>query len=167
MFSQKKKNYTWMYVCGVLIIAIIAVLILIASLAGSGQEEDALKASLESRADKENHADAEPDSPISNDPGTAPDDNAEGDIPDSDTDEPVEDTKKPEPNQFYQSYYLIQYDKNVIKIFFSDETGNLIELEQTAIVYETLSSADQKRFRDGIKVETRDDLNRIIMDYES
>lgn len=34
-------------------------------------------------------------------------------------------------NQFYQSYYLVKYDNNVIKIFFSDETGNLVQLEET------------------------------------
>ena len=57
--------------------------------------------------------------------------------------------------------------QNVIKIFFSDETGHLIELEDTSIVYETLSAQDQSRFKEGIKVENRDDLNRLMMDYES
>ena len=62
---------------------------------------------------------------------------------------------------------MIKYDKDVIKIFFTDETGHLIELEDTTIVYETLSTQDQNRFKEGIKVENRDDLNRLMMDYES
>ena len=57
MFSQKKKNHTWIYACAVLIVAIFAIVILIAALTGKENEEDALKANLESRVN-ENAANA-------------------------------------------------------------------------------------------------------------
>ena len=121
MFSRKKKNYTWLWVCSILAIMIFAVLLLIGSLAGS-KDEETLRASLEDSYE----------------------DGAEENLGKSSAVEKktAEDNRQ---NQFYQSYYLVKYDNNVIKIFFSDETGNLVQLEETAIIYQTLSPADQKR----------------------
>ena len=67
----------------------------------------------------------------------------------------------------FASYYLVKYDKDRISVYFSDQTGRITELEETTIVYETLSEEDQKRFEDGIKLDSRNDLNRLLMDYES
>lgn len=75
--------------------------------------------------------------------------------------------EKGETTEFYSSYYLVKYDNHVIKIFFSDETGTLTELEDTSIVYETLAAGDQEDFQRGIRVNSRDELNKLIMDYES
>lgn len=158
MFSRKKKNYTWLWVCSILAIMIFAVLLLIGSLAGS-KDEDALRASLERSAEQRQDF-SEP----------VREDSSEDEVEENTGEnsaaekEPAEDNRQ---NQFYQSYYLVKYDNNVIKIFFSDETGNLVQLEETAIIYQTLSPEDQKRFREGIKVENRDDLNSLIMNYES
>lgn len=158
MFSRKKKNYTWLWVCSILAIMIFAVLLLIGSLAGS-KDEETLRASLEKSAEQRQEVSeyAQEDSY---------EDGAEENLGKNSAAEkkPAEDNRQ---NQFYQSYYLIKYDNNVIKIFFSDETGNLVQLEETAIIYQTLSPADQKRFREGIKIENRDDLNSLIMNYES
>lgn len=66
-----------------------------------------------------------------------------------------------------QTYYLLKYDNDVVCVYFSDQQGNLTELEETAIVFETLSTEDQKQLMDGIQVENRDALNRLLMDYES
>ncbi len=145
MFSQKKRNLTWIYVCIILLIAVIAVFILIGALSNKNAE-DAERTNLESKVSEENQS--EPNA-----------DNA------TDVQEP-EDSES-DAEKFYQSYYLVKYDNNVIKIYFSDETGKLTELESTSIVYETLSQGDQAKFREGIKVENRDDLNRLMMDYES
>lgn len=153
MFSQKKKNYTWIYVCAILAIAIFAVIILIGALS-SRSDEEALKANLESQV--EDHTAALPSEETET--------GEEGQGSDTETEDSPENN---EQKQFYQSYYLVKYDKNVIKIFFSDETGNLVELEQTAIVYETLSPQDQQRFQEGVKADNRDELNRLIMNYES
>ena len=92
-------------------------------------------------------------------------DDTQVDSPKSAEEDPEE--KEDDNQQFYQSYYLVKYDNNVIKIFFSDETGKLTELEETGIIYETLSAQDQQRFAEGIKLERRDDLNKLMMDYES
>jgi len=159
MFSQKKKNYTWIYVCAVLIIAIFAVVILIGALTNRGEEE-ALKANLESRVD-ENASSVPAEEPQDADP-------QDTELPEGgDSTENEDDTEKDAGKQFYQSYYLVKYDSNVIKIFFSDESGNLVQLEETGIVYETLSPQDQQRFVKGIKAGDRDELNRLIMNYES
>ena len=65
-----------------------------------------------------------------------------------------------------QTYYLLKYDNDVVRIYFSDQQGKLTELEETEIVYETLSIEDQQQFDEGIQVESRDALNRLLMDYE-
>lgn len=145
MFSQKKRNITWIYVCIALIIAVIAVFILIGALSNKNAEE-AERTNLESKVSEENQSDPNADNG-------------------ADVQEPADDDS--DSDKFYQSYYLVKYDNNVIKIYFSDETGKLTELESTSIVYETLSQGDQAKFREGIKVENRDDLNRLMMDYES
>lgn len=171
MFSQKKENHTWIYACAVLIVAIFAIVILIAALTGKENEEDALKANLESRVNENTANVKEPeDSADGEDLDTEDDEDtdiAAADDTDDENKDKLQNPQKDTDGQFYQSYYLIKYDKNVIKIFFSDETGHLIELEDTSIVYETLSAQDQSRFKEGIKVENRDDLNRLMMDYES
>ena len=145
MFSQKKRNLTWIYVCIVLLIAVIAVFILIGALSNKNAE-DAERTNLESKVSEENQS---------------------GPYADNSTDVQDQDQNDDDQDKFYQSYYLVKYDNNVIKIYFSDETGKLTELESTSIVYETLSQGDQAKFREGIKVENRDDLNRLMMDYES
>lgn len=73
----------------------------------------------------------------------------------------------PEEKGVFQSYYLVKYDKDVIRIFFSDQSGKITELDETTIIYETLSEADQKRFDEGIKLDSRNALNKLLMDYES
>lgn len=72
-----------------------------------------------------------------------------------------------EEEEILQSYYLVKYDKDVVRIYFSDQSGKMTELEETTIIYETLSEADQKRFDDGIKLDSRNALNKLLMDYES
>ena len=156
MFSQKKKSHTWVYVCAALVIAIIAVFILIGALGSRSSSEDALQTNLEARADEKSEQNQ-----------TEGEDSAEKTEDSRQTENNTMPEEKNTQNQFYQSYYLVKYDKNSIKIFFSDETGKMTQLEETTIVYETLSSEDQKRFQEGVKVESRDDLNRLIMDYES
>lgn len=153
MFSQKKKKHTWLYVCLGLTAAILAVLFLIQSLAdgqNAGRIEEAPenRAGSEARADREGESDNAVSAPLA-------------------VDEQDDSEKKSDKNQFFQSYYLLKHDKDSVKIFFSDETGNKVLLEETGIVYETLSTEDQRRFDDGIRVESRDELNRLIMDYES
>ena len=156
MFSQKKRNHTWLYAAIALAAAIVAVFLLIGALS-SRNAEQADRDRLESRAQQEQGTEQESDASGNER------DSAEASVP---VPQPGSAEEKDEEEQFYQSYYLVKLD-NVIKIFFSDESGKLTELEETGIIYETLSADDQKRFADGIKLEKRDDLNKLMMDYES
>lgn len=149
MFSQKKRNHRWIYAV-LIIIAITLAGLAVVTLAGNSGG----KGSNHNSAQRVNLP-KETDAPY----------DYQNDKNNLDSENPSQKTE--EPKQFYQSYYLVKYDKNVIKIFFSDETGNLTELENTSIVYETLSDGDQSAFKDGIRLNSRDDLNKLIMDYES
>ena len=155
MFSQKKRNHTWLIVCGILAIIIVAVLILIGTLSSRNVEE-AERTSLESRVEREQKL-----------PETETQEQSEENDIGEETPQTQQEEENEQTEEFYQSYYLVRYDNNGIKIYFSDETGKLTELETTTIVYETLTAEDQQRFRDGVRLENRDDLNKLIMDYES
>ncbi len=132
MFSQKKRNLTWIYVCIVLLIAVIAVFILIGALSNKNAE-DAERTNLESKVSEENQS---------------------GPDADNSTDVQDQDQNDDDQDKFYQSYYLVKYDNNVIKIYFSDETGKLTELESTSIVYETLSQGTRQSFVRVSKLKT-------------
>lgn len=156
MFSQKKRNHGWLYVTIALAVIIAAVFLLIGALSSrnAGQAD---QDRLENRAEQQESGQAGGST-------QGAQDSAEASVP---MPQPGTTDEKDEGEPFYQSYYLVKLDKDVIKIFFSDETGKLTELEETGIIYETLSADDQKRFTDGIKLEKRDDLNKLMMDYES
>ncbi|MGN0658756.1 MAG: hypothetical protein ACI4LA_04040 [Emergencia sp.] len=158
MFSQKKKRkHMWLWITLILLAAFMAAFFLIGAVSGRTADDRELER-LENQAEEDSETQS------------GADQNGSGaDIPAA-AEDTVKDTGKSGEEtgtEFYQSYYLVKADKNIIKIYFSDETGHLTELEETNIVYEILSPQDQKRFSEGIRVEKRDDLNRLIMDYES
>lgn len=66
-----------------------------------------------------------------------------------------------------ESYYLVKNDNNIIKVYFYDTQGKCTLLEETNIMYEILSEVDQSRFDTGVKLSSREELNKLIMDYES
>lgn len=66
-----------------------------------------------------------------------------------------------------ESYYLIKNDNNSIKVYFCDQQGKMTELETTAIIYETLSEADQQMFDQGVRIASRDELFKLLQDFES
>lgn len=139
MFSQKKRrNYTWIYVTLIVLLLLVAMFIIIGAFNSSGEENLAPTNSSDQVKENENADDAKT---------------------------PGEENSPSE--KVYQSYYLVKYDNNVIKIYFSDEKGKLTLLEESTIIYDILSPDDQQRFKDGIRLDSRDDLNRLIMDYES
>lgn len=138
MFSQKKRRIKWVYGALIAVVITICIFAVITWMGRGTENHRAAQVNAEKEAGQE-------------------------------TEKPQETkkTEKPKVQQFYQSYYLVKYDKDVIRIFFSDETGKLTELEDTSIVFETLSGADQEDFRSGIRVNSRDELNKLMMDYES
>lgn len=65
------------------------------------------------------------------------------------------------------TYYLVKSVDGRIKVFFVNEGGEPLELETTDIVYELLSTADQKLFDEGCKVESQEELAVLLQDFES
>ena len=139
MFSQKRRNYrNWIWVA-IACTAVALVIFLLLGYLGKNNDEPYARTNGDERVYTESF------------------------VTES---EPVDETEQTEEETF-QAYYLVKYDKDVIRIYFSDQSGKITELEETTIVYETLSEADQKRFDDGIKLDSRNALNKLLMDYES
>lgn len=148
MFSQKRKKYkniVWASVLtAVAILALVALLGYLGSFKDKDYNETSIHEPVAAQKTVEENDDDYDEDDIYDDAGEA----ASGTV-----------TKK-------QTYYLLKYDNDVVRIYFSDQQGNLTELEETDIVYETLSIEDQEQFDEGIEVENREALNRLLMDYE-
>jgi len=139
MFSQKRRNYrNWIWVA-IACTAVALVIFLLLGYLGKNNDEPYARTNGDERVYTESF------------------------VTES---EPVDETEQTEEETF-QAYYLVKYDKDVIRIYFSDQSGKMTELEETTIIYETLSEADQERFDDGIKLDSRNALNKLLMDYES
>ena len=156
MFSQRRKKYKNMVWASVLTAVAILALVALLGYLGSFRDKDYNETSANEPAtaqvstkNVDEQADEDYDEDESLDDDSDADEETDGDA-----------VKK-------QTYYLLKYDNDVIRVYFSDQQGKLTELEETGIVYETLSTEDQQQFVDGIQVENRDALNRLLMDYES
>ncbi|MGN1334068.1 MAG: hypothetical protein ACI4U1_03045 [Anaerovoracaceae bacterium] len=67
----------------------------------------------------------------------------------------------------FATYYLVKSVDGKVKVFFVNESGEPLELETTEIVYDLLSTADQKLFDEGYKVESQEELAVLLQDFES
>ena len=65
------------------------------------------------------------------------------------------------------TYYLVKSVDGQIKVFFMDEGEDPVELETTEIIYDLLSTADQKLFDEGFKVKNQEELAVLLQDFES
>ena len=65
------------------------------------------------------------------------------------------------------SYYLVKSVDGRIKVFFVNEEGEKVELETTEIVYELLSTSDQKLFYGGVTLNSQEELAVLLQDFES
>ncbi len=149
MFSQKKKNYrNWIWVA-IACTAVALVIFLLLGYLGRNNDEPYTRTNGDERVRTENF-----------------DFEDEADI-EQEVDFDATGEKDKNEQESFQSYYLVKYDKDIIRIYFSDRSGKMTELEETTIIYETLSEADQKRFDKGIKLDSRNALNKLLMDYES
>lgn len=155
MFSQRRKKYKNLVWASVLTAVAILALIALLGYLGSFRDKDYNETSVNEPVASQESVDDAYDDYDKNDKNEFSDDENDGVV------ESVGNTAKK------QTYYLLKYDNDVIRIYFSDRQGELTELEESNIVYETLSTEDQQQFRDGIQVDNRDALNRLLMDYES
>ena len=99
-------------------------------------------------------------------PDSKADENYGGNIKDRDDKAAAEDDK-PVVSERKDAYYVVRRNGDIISVFFSDEKGQEIELETTGIVYELLTPEDQKRFDEGIKAESQEQLSSLLQDFES
>lgn len=164
MYSQKRRNdKTWIWVVAAIAAVTLLVVILLGYL-GRNNDKEVEPANTDNQVyqqqteeeDKQEVTDAADEEEEDEDHAAAP---AEVEQTDSDDEETA--------NATSQAYYLVKYDNHVIRIYFVDQAGKQTELEESTIVYETLAAEDQKRFEEGIKLDSRDDLNKLLMDYES
>ena len=65
------------------------------------------------------------------------------------------------------SYYLVKSVDGRINVFFVNEEGEKVELETTEIVYELLSTSDQKLFDEGVTLNSQEELAVLLQDFES
>ena len=65
------------------------------------------------------------------------------------------------------SYYLVKSVDGRIKVFFVNEEGEKVELETTEIVYELLSTSDQKLFDEGVTLNSQEELAVLLQYFES
>lgn len=94
------------------------------------------------------------------------DNDADTDI-DVDNAENTDISRNDDADRKKESYYLVKYDNNSIKVFFHENTGNIVKLDDTSIVYDTLAESDQKNFEKGIRIKTREELYKLLQDFES
>ena len=65
------------------------------------------------------------------------------------------------------SYYLVRKDGTEISLFFVNNNGKEMKLEDTEIEYEFLMPEDQAAFEKGVKVESQEELAALLQDFES
>ena len=65
------------------------------------------------------------------------------------------------------SYYVVRKEGSNVSVFFVDEKGNQVKLEDTDIVYDVLTPDDQKSFDEGITVADQEELAALLQDFES
>jgi len=99
----------------------------------------------------------------------SPDDlyDEEADLYDEENEEDYSEDEDYVNNDKLETFYLIKKDGDKIKVFFSDKYGDLIELEETAIIYDLLPTEDQVLFEEGLRANTQEELSSILMNYES
>ena len=81
--------------------------------------------------------------------------------------EDIEPEEKDDISEEEESYYLVKNVDGQIIVFFMEGNQEPVELETTGIIYELLSTADQKLFDEGFKIKNQEDLAVLLQDFES
>lgn len=63
--------------------------------------------------------------------------------------------------------YLIKEVNGVVKVFLCDEKNHKELYLITSIPFELLSESDQKLFKDGVSIESEDELGRFLENFDS
>lgn len=65
------------------------------------------------------------------------------------------------------AYYLLKAIDDEINLYYYDETGKEKLLRVTDIAFSLISENDQEEFKKGIIVNTEEELNQLLEDFES
>lgn len=71
-----------------------------------------------------------------------------------------------EVNEFCNEHYIIKEQQRDIVIYKLDENNNESFLEKTGIAIEYLEDEDLKKLKDGIIVQSKKELNKVLEDFE-
>ena len=171
MFSKNSKKH---YTTFIYVAVIITLCLLIIALAWPQDVE---------KANSDEPNDTDPGSVVSNNnvDNNDDDDNDDDDLDDDkddysssqsgDNDDNNDNNGSDDENnnirQGSQSYYLVKRAGDQVVVYFCGESGDLVQLETTRILYELLVTEDQKLFDEGIKVNSQEELGVLLKDFES
>lgn len=66
-----------------------------------------------------------------------------------------------------QVYYLVREVEGVVKIFYCDENGKESLYEITSIPFDLLNQKDQQLFAEGVRINTLEELDRFLENFDS
>lgn len=149
MFSRKKKNNMKFIIIALvcLIVAIICTTYLISSIANQNDVTELTNATSENITYDESYYEED-------------DEYNDNEI------DSIEDEEEPTETITEDPYFIVREEEGKIKVYFYKNEKEKF-LQDTDIVFDTLSDEDQKKFIEGIKITNEKKLNNLIMDYES
>lgn len=162
MFSQKRKRQNWLPIILIIIIAVMlaaAAIIITKNYVDRKSSQYINDIQTSTEIPYKDYSDDYDEDNNDNDVYLAEDNDSDSENKEKNQDEGKND-------ELDTPYFIIRESNNIIKVFFH-KNGNEKYLQDTEIIFDTLSEEDQKRFKDGITVNTEEELNKLIMDYES
>lgn len=72
-----------------------------------------------------------------------------------------------ETSKAQKVYYLVREVEGVVKIFYCDENGKESLYEITSIPFDLLSKKDQQLFVEGVRIETLEELDGFLENFDS
>lgn len=83
------------------------------------------------------------------------------------SDQEDEDVSVPKNTDIESGYYLVKSVDGVIQVFHYGQEGKESLVRKTDIAFSLLSVADQELFQEGVKVNSKEELNDLLQDFES
>ncbi len=152
MFSRRKKNYRTFVITALIVALCILIIALLWPQSPEPATVEDVNVNADSRTDEQTPTESKDDEEIRQQ--TENTDNAQKD--DQGTSTEVE----------ASSYYMVKKKGDVISVFFIDEKGNMVKLEDTQIIYELLPLEDQVLFEKGMVIESQEQLASLLQDFE-
>lgn len=158
MFTRQKKNYRIFVYTALVITLCLLVAALLLPKDSTPQDDAQVNAQTETGQEGQEQQEQIQDSG-SDDGGSAAEQtggSGDGDVMEND-----------DISSGLHSYYVVRKEGSNVSVFFVDEKGNQVKLEDTDIVYDVLTPDDQKSFDEGITVADQEELAALLQDFES